>query len=57
MATRRHVHGTVRHVELVRARSLHRHMVRSFGKKSGERREGSTLSTIKQANINTESQN
>lgn len=29
MATRRHVHGTVRHVELVRSRSLHRHMVRS----------------------------
>lgn len=37
MATWRHVHGTVRHIELVRSRSLHRHMVRSFRTRQGKK--------------------
>lgn len=38
MATWRHIHGTVCHIELVRSRSLHRHMVGSFRKKNKEKK-------------------
>lgn len=38
MATWRHIHGTVCHVELIGSRSLHWHMVRPFEEKWSERK-------------------
>lgn len=37
VATRRHIHGAVRHAELTGSRSLHWHMVRPFKEKRSER--------------------
>lgn len=55
VATWRHIHGTVCHIELVRSRSLHRHMVGSFRKKNREK--SCTLSILKAAaNSHTELQ-